>query len=263
MGTQKGGTTSLYDALCRHPMMGRASRKELHFFDRYYHDLGWSWYRRQFTLRPSQSQVGEATPAYMYLPSVRERIANDLPDIKIVITLRDPVSRAYSHYWHSRRHRREPLATFEEALAAESDRLAAASEEERTWWSYTDRGRYVDQVEAIAAVHGRSAVCVVTLEELRSDPRAELSRVLRHLRLDPDLMRRFDLPSANAYQELRPHDIRHLRAQGRCVQVERTPSTYPPMAPATRRLLAAAFAQDDRRLSQWLGRPVPWRPGPG
>lgn len=259
MGAQKGGTTSLYDAITRHPMAGRATKKELHYFDRYY-DRGMEWYEQQFDMQPQQSQIGEATPVYMYDPEVRDRIAADLPNIKIIFTLRDPVARAYSHYWHSHRYGRESLSSFEEAVAAEPQRLAEGTPRQRSWWSYVDRGRYIDQIEAVEKHYGRDALCVVTLEETKNDPEGELSRVLRHLRLDPDLMEAFEMPKTNTYSSLRPKELRRLRAEGKDIPTEPEKTSYPPLDPATRAKLMADLADYDARLMKWLGRSsLPWK----
>ena len=121
VGVMKAGATSLFGAVRRHPQVGKPSKKELHFFDRKnYTRLGMEWYEQHFELGPKQIAVGEATPAYVYEAETRERIAENLPDVRLIISLRDPVRRAYSHFWHSKRMGKEQLPTFEEALAAEA-----------------------------------------------------------------------------------------------------------------------------------------------
>ena len=97
VGAQKAGTTSLYNTIKKHPNVGRANTKEVHFFDRFY-SRGMEWYEQQFRLKPEHSKVGEATPVYMYDAELRARIAADLKDIKILVIVRDPVARAYSHF---------------------------------------------------------------------------------------------------------------------------------------------------------------------
>lgn len=263
MGTQKGGTTSLYDAVTRHPMAGRATKKEVHFFDRYY-DRGMEWYEQQFDLKPHQSQIGEATPIYMYDPDVRHRIATELPDVKVVVTLRDPVRRAYSHFWHSHRYGRETVTTFEDAVALEVERLTTAPSRQRGWWSYLDRGRYIDQLEALEKNFGRDSICVVFLEEVRKDPEAEISTVLRHLNLDPELQESFELPQANSYSALRPKELRALRAEGKPIPQDDSVTSYPPLDEGTRTRLLGEFVEYDERLMNWLDRrSLPWRPSAG
>jgi hypothetical protein len=239
-------------------MVGRPTSKEVHFFDRSYH-LGMEWYEQQFSLKPHQSQIGEATPIYMYDPDVRHRIATDLPNVKVVVTLRDPVRRAYSHFWHSRRYERETLESFEEAVAVETERLQTAPSRQRGWWSYLDRGRYIDQLEALEKNFGRDAICVVFLEEVRREPQQEISKVLRHLRLDPELQETFVLRQSNAYSPLRPKELRRLRSEGKPIPKESSQTRYPPLSEETARRLMAEFVEYDERLMHWLDRrSLPW-----
>jgi hypothetical protein len=103
---------------------------------------------RRTRIRPA---VGETTPAYLFHPHVHRRVAQLLPDSKFIILLRNPIDRAYSSYWHRVAQGHEKLATFEEALRAESDRLGGEIEnvvksnsynENRRLYSYVTRGLY-------------------------------------------------------------------------------------------------------------------------
>ena len=124
VGAQKAGTTSLYRMLRKHPQIHMPRTKELHFFD-----VHWD---RASSGTPTSSRPGrwewrrgEATPYYLYRPMVRERMLQVLPKARIVVILRNPVDRAYSHYWHDlrrfelERHAREVFPTFETAVAFE------------------------------------------------------------------------------------------------------------------------------------------------
>lgn len=100
IGTQKAATSSLYTYLIQHPNILPAKVKEINFFnvdDNY--QKGITWYNEQFTkyLNPFKKHLSfEATPEYLYIPYVPERIYTYNPDMKFVIILRDPVKRAYS-----------------------------------------------------------------------------------------------------------------------------------------------------------------------
>ncbi len=260
VGAQKAGTTSLFRAVRHHPQVGKTTKKELHFFDRKkYKRLGMEWYEQQFELEPKQVAVGEATPAYMYESEVRERIAENLPDVRLIITLRDPVRRAYSHFWHSKRMEKEPLPTFEEALAAEAERLATAKQISRYWWSYADRGRYIDQLEDLERLFGRERMCIVTLEEMQQDPDKEIAQVLAHIGVDPALRTESGLPMRNTYNERRPAELREMKRDSDGEVQQKPPSSYPPLNPETRSRLMEEFQPYDARLKEWLGRAaLPW-----
>src|SRR5207247_1968770 len=142
IGAQRAGTTTLFNQLLRHPDVcgpGGAgvswARKEIHFFDERYY-LGANWYRTFFPLaatrrvsrlRGGDVQAGEATPYYMFHPLVPERVAATVPEMRLFVLLRNPVDRAYSHYQMMARSNRENLS-FEDALAAEEERLAGGEE---------------------------------------------------------------------------------------------------------------------------------------
>jgi hypothetical protein len=125
IGAHKCGTTSLYHSLTRHPHVEGAATKELEFFNRHF-DKGIEWYRRCFP-RPRwkdgrRSITGEATPYYLFHPHAAKRMAEVVPRARMIVLLRNPVDRAYSHYHHRTRLGRE-TRSFEEAIEAETTRL--------------------------------------------------------------------------------------------------------------------------------------------
>src|SRR5690348_1015601 len=136
IGTQRGGTTSLYHYLQAHPCIGPASTKEVHFFDMRFHK-GLAWYRGHFPSRIDQYAVeqahghslvtGEATALYLFHPHAPKRVAEALPSVKLIVLLRNPVNRALSHYYHAVKHGQETLS-FEEAIQGEEQRTAQERE---------------------------------------------------------------------------------------------------------------------------------------
>ena len=95
LGAQKAGTTALYQSLCRHPRVSAAFTKEVHYFD-LQPDRSDRWYRGHFPRRPQRTGsskrflTGEATPYYLFHPSVPERVAEKVPHAKLIVLLRDP-----------------------------------------------------------------------------------------------------------------------------------------------------------------------------
>ncbi|MFZ5857532.1 MAG: sulfotransferase family protein [Chloroflexota bacterium] len=182
VGTQKGGTTSLFNYLIQHPQVLSPLRKELKFFDSNYF-RGLSWYRAHFPLRSklraAQALTGEASPYYMYHPTAPERIHAALPSVKLIAILRNPVDRAYSHYQHMVRVKREDL-TFEQALEAESDRLAGEAEKiaadasypqyRHIQYSYLERGRYAEQLQTLFRLFPKENILILKSEDLYAEP---------------------------------------------------------------------------------------------
>jgi Sulfotransferase domain len=162
IGGQRCGTTSHYYYLRAHPQVLAALVKEVHFLSLHW-TRGEGWYRAQFPLRagkagrrPAAPLTFEATPYYLAHPLAPSRAAPLLPEVKLLVLLRDPVSRAWSHYRHMVRLGLEPLS-FEEAIAQEPARLAGEVERIRSdphydavrhrRYSYLARGAYAEQLQ--------------------------------------------------------------------------------------------------------------------
>ena len=127
LGTQRGGTTSLFDWLAIHRSVAASTTKEVHYFDRFYAN-GEHWYRAHFPLKGGSRLAIEATPYLLFYPLAPRRVATDLPaSTRFIVLLRDPVQRAISQYWHSVRLKAEdqPPAV---ALSLEDERLAGQAE---------------------------------------------------------------------------------------------------------------------------------------
>jgi hypothetical protein len=251
LGGQRCGSTSLYDMLCGHPDVAPASHKEPHFFDNN-HLRGEEFYRRLFPLQLQmrarerrqgrRAVTGEATTYYLAHPAVPARVRALLPDVRLIAILRDPVDRAYSHYQLSVREGREPLS-FEEALAAEPDRLAGEHERliadpsyrgvAHRFFSYRSRGRYIDQLERWWAEFPREQLLVLRSEDMFEDPRIVYDQLVTFLGLDPDA------------------DRRTFRARNRV--------SYDAMRPETRAELRSYFAEPNRALEQQTGRAFNWQ----
>src|SRR5437016_5579333 len=169
IGAQRCGTTSLFEYLARHPSFSLPSQKELHFFDYQYHN-GADWYRKQFPLLLGGVITGEASPYYLLHPHVPRRIRDWNPDVKLIVLLRNPVDRAYSHYYHEVRLEAEPL-DFEAALDVEAERMEGQVERMRAdpyyysynhqHFSYVSRGIYIHQLESwMTSVFSREQVLI-------------------------------------------------------------------------------------------------------
>jgi hypothetical protein len=246
IGTQRGGTTSLHHALAQHPAITMSFKREVHYFDWNY-DRGIEWYRTHFPTRHTQARslrrngefaTGEKSPYYLFDPAVPARVRALLPDVKLVVLLRDPVARAFSHYHKASQRGDEPLS-LEHALASElrqgkrprdlSDPRSISSES--TSRSYIGRGRYAEQLERWLGEFDHDQIHVTLSERYFADP-AEVSREIhRFIGLTPVTPRSF------------------LRQGG----VVRTP-----MPAALRSQLQEIFADDVRRLTGLLGESPGW-----
>jgi hypothetical protein len=243
IGTQRGGSTSLFNYLVQHPRVLPPLGKELHYFD-FRHRNGLRWYRGRFPyahrLRDGALTL-DATPYYMMHPLAPRRAAALLPQVKLIALLRDPISRALSHYQHEARGGREPLS-FAEALDHEAERLAGEEERLRTEpdyysfnhhrYGYTRRGVYVEQLRRWAEHFPRSQLLVLQSERLFRDPPATMDVVHRFLGLPAHRLERYETYLPGNYEKGMTEE---LRAR-----------------------LTRFFEPHNRALYDWLGEEYDW-----
>ena len=186
-GTQKGGTTALADYLRKHPELFLPKQKELHFFDDENQDwaaTNYEHYESCFCDAPSAAICGEATPIYMYWDPSPARIWNYNPAMKLIVLLRNPISRAYAH-WAMETRRGQETLPFEDALIQEEARCRKTLPQQHRVFSYQDRGFYSQQIRRLWHFFGREAVLVIRQEALRADPMGTLNHICQHLGVKP------------------------------------------------------------------------------
>lgn len=204
VGAQRSGTTSLFLYLLDHPLVfGPRRAKGVHYFDTGF-ERSIDWYRAHFPRRAALEKlaaqtgltpaVGEGAPYYLFHPTIPERIAELIPDCRILIVLREPLDRAVSHHAHEVRRGFETLPLIE-ALEAEPERLDG--EEERLiadpsyisrphiHHAYVGRGQYAAQVERYLDRFGAERVLVLDSAGLKRDPAAVVRQSTDFLGLDP------------------------------------------------------------------------------
>jgi len=180
VGAAKCGTTSLYRYLEQHPDVFMPRWKELSLFigDPYgplHRVKKPAYYRMVFKKAGREKAVGEASTCYLYDPDAPRLIQSGLGDIKIIITLRNPVDMAYSLYNHQLRKEGEHLTTFESALRAEAGRLRSARFRKTCYgwhanYYYSTRGYYHEQVKRYLDTFGRENVKLFLFDDLAADP---------------------------------------------------------------------------------------------
>lgn len=230
-GVQKGGTTLLWSILTRHPGVAFPEGKEVHWFDNDEHyahgpaDL--AAYHARFGDPADPRLWGDPTPSYLWWPTAPARIRDYHPAMKWIVLLRDPVSRAYSH-WNMARSRGAEKLDFREALAAEDARLRAATRRRQAQrYSYFSRGLYAQQVARLWSLFPREQTLLLRSEWLREDPEGIVARVLGFLGLPPMTL---------------PEDVNAFAGE-----YER------PIDPADRAALVAAYAPELRELERLTG----------
>lgn len=179
-GAQKAGTTALFDYLQDHPSVGLSDLKEVHFFD----DEGQDWsapdydaYHAHFDLADTSRVWGEATPIYLYWKDSLARIRAYNPAIRLIVLLRDPVERAFSH-WKMEFARGVETHPFDWCIRAGRQRLFAAE----PWgfhreFSYVERGYYGAQIEHLLTLFPAHQLLVLRAEDLEAKPGPVLDQI--------------------------------------------------------------------------------------
>jgi hypothetical protein len=250
IGAQRAGTTSLHRYLVQHPGVRTLLRtKGVHFFDTNY-GRGMAWYASRFPTklyawyaggrRGGRLVTGEASPYYLFHPHVPHRVAEHLPQVKLIVLLRDPVQRAYSQYQHEVARGFETLG-FEEAIEAEPGRLAGEIERlaaeplyhsfSHQHHSYLARGRYHEQLAAWRSLFADEQLLVLSSERFFSEPDRSFRQVLDFL----------ELPAFTpaAYEKHNGY-------------------SYTKMGQAVRRRLVEHYREPNQRLYQTLGEDFGW-----
>ncbi len=186
-GTQKGGTSALDEYLRGHPEICMAKEKEVHFFDNenYFNSekTDYSIYHSRFNPRTSHKIFGETTPIYMYWYDAPKRVWEYNPNIKLIVILRNPIDRAYSH-WNMERLRNNDRLPFLDALKNERERCCKSLPFQHRVYSYIDRGYYLQQLRKLWSFFLEEQVLVLRNEELRYNPPKTLKKICNFLDID-------------------------------------------------------------------------------
>jgi hypothetical protein len=191
VGAVKAGTTSLHAYLRQHPEVFMPEFKEPHYFASFVVRPEFNnfqpvirdsrKYQELFRGCDGRRAVGEASPSYLCDENAATRIRCALPNAKIIISLRNPVERAHSHYLHEFREGRE-TRPFREALETDEART------EKGWgvsFQYIEQGLYADQVERYIKAFGRANVLVILFEDFIRETLVVMEEVARFLDIDP------------------------------------------------------------------------------
>ena len=170
LGPAKTGSTWLHEVLISHPEVYFTGAKDLYFFSRCY-DRGLSWYSAQFQgVRPEHKIIGEFSPDYLACREAPERIRDCLgPDVRLMVTLREPAARAFSSYLYLNRHGLA-AATFRDTVLSSPDLI--------------DQSRYATHLRNYLRFFDRKALYAVVFDDLEADPQAFLDGVTGWLGVD-------------------------------------------------------------------------------
>jgi hypothetical protein len=213
-GVPKAGTTALHAALSRHPGLYLSPIKEPKFFltdgppptkggpgdALTYREHVWERdrYEALFDAAPPGAPRGEATPLYLYDPDAMRRIHRLIPDVKLIVVIRDPVERAHSNWTHLWSAGLEPVGDFVLACAEEERRIAAGW---ASFWHYTGIGRYGAQLDHAFSLFAREQVHVLRYRRLIDDPAGTLNGICGFLGVEGGVLSEIPRENVTAHPE--------------------------------------------------------------
>lgn len=222
---------------------------------------GFDWYEAQFYKATPGQLRGESTPDYMYSSEALHRIKAHSPDVRLVVILREPVSRAWSHFWYDR------MLGFETRRAENVFTLNPPADV-AVRRDHLGESRYASRIEEIFTIFGRDQVLVLFTDDLKADPQGSQERVLAHVGLDPTIP---SVPAEEAHNSNRSARIpalnaliigqrlfhNHRRLARLVIRLNATNRQPPAMPAGLVEELAPAFQEDHAALAALLGRELP------
>ena len=225
VGAVRCGTTSLYYNICEHSSVLPASYDEIGFFDSNY-ELGINWYKSmfptKFKIKKIESKTGicitgEDTPFYFWDKKSIERIKKDIPKIKLIILLRNPIDRAYSNYHLGVRLGSESLS-FEDSIKKEIELLEKNNDFESDGIekflrprSYIAKGLYYQQIKNWFDVFSKDQILILNTENLSVNPHQTLKQIFNFLNLPNEKIQNIQNRKVGNYQKMNENTREYLK----------------------------------------------------
>ncbi|HLR03340.1 MAG TPA: sulfotransferase domain-containing protein [Virgibacillus sp.] len=191
IGEMKCGTTALYKYITEHPQIEPAKRKELAFFNIHF-NKGIRWYQHQF---PENTQLTGEASGYLKFPDVAKKVADVIPDVKLIVILRNPVDRVYSHY-HMHLKKRKIAIPFEKAIQQHP--------------GYLHQGKYVLKLKKWMEIFPAEQFLILESEQLDKMPQKMMNRVFRYLGVHAYSVNVHKKYNTHNYAKIHPHTRKKL-----------------------------------------------------
>lgn len=272
IGAQKCASTWVHAILQDHPQASVSDPKELDFFS-YNYERGFQWFERHFPENGLALVKGEISPSYLHDLAAPARLSAYRPDTRILVTLRDPVERAYSNHLHDIRIQnfQGPDLSFEAGLANNP--------------MYVEQSRYAAHLKRWMGFFPSEQILVLLQEEIKADPHGQARLVYRFLGIDEhhvsnSIEKRANesyLPKSRERERLmrKLGDAARTAGLGAGVDLLRRTgvidmikqsnrqnirNVVPPISAETREKLEVTFLDETRELAAILGREkLPWK----
>ena len=272
LGAQKAASSWIYSVLKDHPQVCVSDPKELDFFSKFY-EFGFQWYEGFFDDCGACVAAGEVSPSYLDSADAPLRAHSYNPDFRIIVSLRDPIERAFSNHLHEIREKR--------LTGGDTDFEAGLANNPM----YIERGRYATHLQRWFDRFDRRQILVLFQEEIVRAPQEHASAIYRHLGLEDGYRTPFAEAQVNRSHVARsqareamvrgvgsamrwlggPHMVERVKQIGpvrkfRMANRVDVRDIVPPMAPETRAWMQKEFAEEVLLLARMLNRDsLPWK----
>ena len=170
IGAMRCGTTWIADKLRKHPEIYVPENfKELHFFDQFY-NKGIEWYESNFSKKEEDQISGEFTPKYLRSPKIANLIKKHYPDTKLIISLRNPISRAFSHYNFLKKHTNIESNFYKSLFDKKYEILMA--------------GLYSEQIQRYLNLFPRKNIHIILFDDIKKNPEDVVKNLYTFLEVD-------------------------------------------------------------------------------
>lgn len=279
-GASRSGTTSLHSYLTQHPDIFLPNGKELHFFERNEnYRRGLEYYESLYDEWDGERAAGEVCPPYWYRGVTYEdgayrwqpdddaatRIHDAYPDVDIVLTLRNPVTRLHSQYWKNVRQGYEDVTPLGRAIERERSGVRKKERDNLCWLYYN---HYPTHVRRWLELFDRDQILFLVFENWIAEPEQALNAICEHIGVEPlddweldtesnqSITPRFWFLNRFYHQYINDTPIQPLLAKTGIPRVLRrlnATSGKPELEPETERLLFEEFADDFDELEALTG----------
>lgn len=273
VGAPKAGTTSLCYYLAQHPEVFMSDPKEVNFFSceemneqgLYYDDLkvkDLEKYKNLFTNLKGKKAIGEASVSYLFYPKTPKKIKEIIPDVKIIILLREPVSRAYSHYLMDYRLGYVNFSFDDVVFKRKEDKNI-----DLFYQQYISLGLYGEQVKRYIDIFGKDRVKIYLQDDLKNNPSNIILDIYDFLGVDsnyqPEVSKRynvFSMPRNKIVCKIYKSSLRPLissvlpqRMKEKIIDILFIKKQRPQMSDETRRYLHGIYRDDIANLEKLIG----------
>ena len=221
IGSSKSGTWAIHNYLLQHPDVDYSARN-IHFFE-YAYSNKISWYKSHFPTKLYKSLVesihkrkclmSEHTSTYLHHPLIPQRVKDGIPDVKLIVSLRNPIDRAYSNYHMFVRIGTEKR-TFEDAVFSELKRIEIIKENDNFQiknpnfsncieFNYLRHGTYVDKLENWLKFFRREQFCIVENKDLSKNPQQVLDKIFEFLNVPHFKLRQEERWNVGKYKKMK------------------------------------------------------------